>query len=103
MKKETIIFTISITIIVILLGIIYKIDQSNKIEYHSTLLDSIQKVITKQQIAIDSFKNDTANRNKIIHVINSNYDTVYKDYSKPNIVSDDSITSYISRKIHHSK
>ncbi len=65
--------------------------------------DSINIVIKNKDSIIDHYKNTIIEHTKVITLIKTKYDTIYSDYGNINIVSDDSITMYISSKIHNAR
>ena len=79
------------------------IDNINKTRKENTtrLTDSLNLIIKNKDSIINTFKQDTIIHTKYITLIKTKYDTIYKDFSNSSIVSDDSITNYISNKIHN--
>lgn len=63
--------------------------------------DSLQTIINYQTkiIASNDIKLDSLYKLKSAKTIT--YETTIKNYSTPSIISDDSITSYISKKLHN--
>lgn len=79
---------------------------SNKsIQSYTYKIDSLKTALKSQEKAyilkIDSFINTIDSLTKVKNKITVKYETIYKDYSNPTIVDDDSITRYISTKIHN--
>lgn len=97
--KYPIIFVIGFGILIILA---IRTDKQ-EIETNSKQVDSLQIIIDrleielyKRDIKIDSLYNKK-------QIINNTYETTIKNYSNPTIVSDDSISKYISNKLQNRK
>lgn len=68
-------------------------------------IDSLRKAYIEQKYKYIALQNRVCNiidsLNKEIKETEIHYEVVYKDYADPGVVSDDSISSYISKKIHN--
>jgi len=91
---------ILLSIIFIFFWFIYNKKQVQPIQ-NNRIIDSLNiiisqntKLIKSQQLKIDSL---SETKTKTFNY----YETIIKDYSNPTIVSDDSITKYISKKLHN--
>jgi len=99
MKQGTIIEGIFILIIVGMLIYIGHYIHKVPIENLNHLKDSLELVIHKQDSIINKYQQDTINHNKVVKIITTKYETIYKNYNNDTIVSNDSIASYIANKI----
>lgn len=109
MKNQTL-HLIYISIIVLLSFWLYSLITEPQIKPiditdHSKKIDSLESVISRESII---FKNKIDTLNDIIYKLSvdkktiiTNYETKYKSFTNVRIVSDDSITKYISNKIHN--
>ncbi len=97
--KGTIIIIGSLILIIILLPPRKK----PELENNSKQVDSLQLIIDRLEIDIykRDIKIDSLYNNK--QIINNTYETTIKNYSNPTIVSDDSISRYISNKLQNRK
>ena len=94
-------------VFIIILGVIIvsglkkavKIDTSNA-TYHQKF-DSLQKIVYQKDIELLQNKIKRDSINSIRTIKNIYYDTQIKNYSNPDIVGNDSISRYISEKIHN--
>ena len=73
------------------------------IENNSKQVDSLQIIIDRLEIELykRDIKIDSLYNNK--QIINNTYETTIKNYSNPTVVSDDSISRYISNKLQNRK
>ena len=71
------------------------------VQLNDRKIDSLNVVIIKQNEIIKNkeLKIDSLNNTKTKTV--NNYETIIKDFSNTSIVSDDSVTKYISKKIYN--
>lgn len=97
---------ITIILSIIIVVLIYSLIKSNNVindnsNYIKQLSNSLNLTIHNQDSIINKFKQDTINHTKIVKVINTKYEKIYIEYSNPDIISDDSITNFISSKIHN--
>ncbi len=99
--KKTIIILILSLVIVILSYI--SMSKHIQVKYNSKLIDSLNSVIKTQHKIDTTFIHDTIYYDKVETVINTEYETIYKEFSNRNIISDDSIMHFISNKIHNKK
>lgn len=83
--------------------IINSINHKQSITSYDNTIDSLNNIITnnnsiisKNKIVIDSLSN---HKSQIIN----NYETTIKNYSNPTLVSDDSISRYISKELYNWK
>ena len=89
-----------IIIVIIILAIKIKPKET---ENNSKQVDSLQLIIDKLEIEIykKDIKLDSLYNKK--QIINNTYETTIKNYNNPTIVSDDSISRYISNKLQNRK
>lgn len=97
--KVPIIFVLGFGILIILASK----TENKAIENNSKQVDSLQLIIDileieiyKKDIKLDSLYNKK-------QTINNTYETTIKNYSNPTIISDDSISRYISNKLQSRK
>lgn len=97
--KYPIVFIIGFGILII---VAIKTD-NKRIENNSKQVDSLQLIIDRLEIEIykRDIKLDSLYNKK--QVINNTYETTIKNYNNPTIVSDDSISKYISNKLQSRK
>lgn len=74
------------------------INNDNKYEL---LKQQYQDSITKFKVENKSLQDSIDSLNEVKHKIQIVYETIYKDFSNPAIIDDDSVTRYISKKIHN--
>lgn len=99
--KGTIIFIL--TCIFLIIGVnkckgkyIEREDNSKQVDSLQLIIDKLEIEIYKQDIKLDSLYNNK-------QIINNTYETTIKNYNNPTIVSDDSISRYISNKLQNRK
>lgn len=109
MKNKTL-HLIYISVIILLSVWLYSLitepqTKSIDITDYSKKIDSLESLISRKNII---FKSKIDTLNSIIYkltvdkkTIIANYETKYKSFTDVRIVSDDSITKYISNKIHN--
>ena len=101
MKVIVKIILILILGVIIVMGLknVLKFDNSD-VNYHQKF-DSLEKVVYQKDIELlqNKIKRDSINQVRTIK--NIYYDTQIKNYSNPDIVGNDSISRYISEKIHN--
>ena len=68
--------------------------------YHQKF-DSLEKVVYQKDIELLQNKIKRDSVNQVRNIKNVYYDTQIKNYSNPDIVGNDSISRYISEKIHN--
>ena len=96
-----------ILLIILIVIIISYILPNNKsiitIYKDSKTIDSLQLIIDKLEIEIykKDIKLDSLYNKK--QIINNTYETTIKNYNNPTIISDDSISRYISNKLQNRK
>ena len=101
MKTNNILLVILILIILGLVFLLYTRD--NKVIYNvdntNKTIDSLSSLIYNQNSRLDaqSLKLDSLLKNKQTKIYYN--ETIIKDFTNPFIISDDSITNYISNKI----
>lgn len=71
-------------------------DNSKQVDSLQLIIDRLEIEIYKKDIKLDSLYNKK-------QTINNTYETTIKNYSNPTIVSDDSISRYISNKLQSRK
>ena len=80
-------------------------NSNEAIHSYTYKIDSLKTALESQETAyilrIDSLTSTIDSLTKVKTKIITKYETIYKDYSNPTIVDDDSITRYISTKIHN--
>ena len=78
-----------------------KIITVNEETNHSKQIDSLQVIIDRLEVELykSDLKIDSLIKNKSI--ITNKYETIIQNYNDPTIVSDDSISKYISNKLHY--
>lgn len=93
--KVPIIFVLGFGILIILANK----TENKAIENNSKQVDSLQLIIDRLEIEIykKDIKLDSLYNKK--QTINNTYETTIKNYSNPTIISDDSISRYISNKL----
>ena len=97
--KVPIIFVLGFCILIILANK----TENKAIENNSKQVDSLQLIIDRLEIEIykKDIKLDSLYNKK--QTINNTYETTIKNYSNPTIISDDSISRYISNKLQSRK
>ena len=63
-------------------------------------IDSLNNIIRSKQLTIDSINNIITNYNSNKATINNKYENTITNFLNPTIISNDSVTAYISSKIH---
>ena len=89
--------------IFVLLLLKYCNPKDTDIEINYKQVDSLQIIIDRLEIELykRDIKIDSLYNNK--KIINNTYETTIKNYSNPTVVSDDSISRYISNKLQNRK
>ena len=89
--------------IFLLLILKYCNPKDTELDNNSKQVDSLQLIIDRLEIDIykKDIKIDSLYNNK--QIINNTYETTIKNYNNPTIVSDDSISRYISNKLQNRK
>jgi hypothetical protein len=97
--KETILIILGFIVLVIIATNI----KNKPIENNSKQVDSLQLIIDRLEIDIykRDMKIDSLYNKK--QIINNTYETTIENYNNPTIVSDDSISRYISNKLQNRK
>lgn len=87
----------------IILIIVVTKTKNISIENNSKQVDSLQIIIDRLEIELykRDIKIDSLYNNK--QIINNTYETTIKNYTNPTVVSDDSISRYISNKLQNRK
>lgn len=95
--------TIIVVGIIILIIIFLPPIKKPEVENNSKQVDSLQLIIDRLEIEIykKDIKLDSLYNKK--QIINNTYETTIKNYNNPTIVSDDSISRYISNKLQNRK
>ena len=94
-------------VFIIILGVIIVNGLKNIVKFNTPNViyhqkfDSLQKVVYQKDIELLQNKIKRDSINSIRTIKNIYYDTQIKNYSNPDIVGNDSISRYISEKIHN--
>lgn len=91
-------------VIVIIITVVIMFPNNKGIPYTQSIdtheIDSLKRIIEVQKYIININDKKIDSLHSIKAKITNNYETIIKDYSDPNTVSNDSISRYISTKLH---
>lgn len=103
MKNIIITFIIAVAFIICVCIILRNANEKdiNNNNQYELLKQQYQDSITKYKTINKSLQDSIDSLNDVKHKVQIIYETIYKDFSNPAIVDDDSVTRYISKKIHN--